>query len=147
MNPRHFVFRRIEAAQRLQSCGRVRCGVLVVDSSRHSSLSVFRDSKLGGATCRSLILIAGFPVALVFSWAFEITPEGIKRESEIPHESVKSVTHHTGRKIVVLTIVLAVVAVGLMALSTFGDPKTSTLSKITGKNVPTENPAAPVLDP
>ena len=30
-----------------------------------------------------LVLIAGFPVALVFSWAFEITPEGIKRESEI----------------------------------------------------------------
>src|SRR4029077_9363780 len=70
-----------------------------------------------------LILIAGFPVALVFSWAFEITPEGIKRESEI--ESDKSVTHHTGRKIVALTIVLAVVAIGLHAYQLWG-PKRST---------------------
>jgi hypothetical protein len=60
-----------------------------------------------------LVLIAGFPVALVFSWAFEITPEGIKRESEI--EGDKSITHHTGRKIVGITVVLAVVAAALLA--------------------------------
>jgi len=29
-------------------------------------------------------IVLGFPVALVLSWAFEITPEGIKRESEVP---------------------------------------------------------------
>jgi len=60
-----------------------------------------------------LLLILGFPVALVLSWAFEITPEGIKRESEVAPD--KSITHHTGRKIVALTIVLAVVAAGLLA--------------------------------
>src|SRR6266567_3040279 len=53
-----------------------------------------------------LILVVGFPIALVFSWAFEITSEGIKLESEI--EADESITHHTGRKIVALTIVLAV---------------------------------------
>jgi len=58
-----------------------------------------------------LVLIVGFPIALVFSWAFEITPEGIKRESEI--EADESITHHTGRKIVALTIVLGVIAAGL----------------------------------
>ena len=47
------------------------------------------------------LLVLGFPVALVFSWAFEITPEGIKRESEVaPNESI---THHTGRKIIALS--------------------------------------------
>ena len=61
-----------------------------------------------------LLLILGFPVALILSWAFEITPEGIKRESEIEHD--KSITHHTGRKIVALTIVLGVAAAGLVAL-------------------------------
>jgi len=86
-----------------------------------------------------LILIAGFPVALVFSWAFEITPEGIKRESEI--ESDKSVTHHTGRKIVALTIGLAVLAAGLMAYQLWG-PKRSTSAQT---NVLTEN-AAPVSE-
>src|SRR5437764_13194179 len=44
------------------------------------------------------VLVLGFPIALIFSWAFEITPEGIKRESEIaPNESI---TRHTGRTIV-----------------------------------------------
>jgi len=59
-----------------------------------------------------LILVVGFPVALVFSWAFEITPEGIVRESEV--QADESITHHTGRKIVAVTIVLAVVATGLL---------------------------------
>src|SRR6516225_3736252 len=59
-----------------------------------------------------LLLILGFPAALIFSWAFEITPEGIKRESEI--EPGKSVTRKTGRKLVGLTVVLAVIAASLL---------------------------------
>src|SRR5947208_2527434 len=58
-----------------------------------------------------IIIIFGFPVALIFSWAFEITPEGIKLESEI--EPDKSIKRRTGRKIVAMTIALAVVAAGL----------------------------------
>lgn len=58
-----------------------------------------------------LIFVVGFPIALAFSWAFEITPEGIVRESEVAAD--ESITHHTGRKIVALTIVLAVIAAGL----------------------------------
>jgi TolB-like protein/Tfp pilus assembly protein PilF len=58
-----------------------------------------------------IVIIFGFPVALIFSWAFEITPEGIKLESEI--EPNKSIKRRTGRKIVAGTIALAVVAAGL----------------------------------
>src|SRR2546430_10135852 len=58
-----------------------------------------------------IVIIFGFPVALIFSWAFEITPEGIKLESEI--EPSKSIKRRTGRKIVAVTIALAVVAAGL----------------------------------
>src|SRR5437764_10229494 len=50
-----------------------------------------------------IVIIFGFPVALVLSWAFEITPEGIKLESEIaPNEAI---TRRTGRKIVGITVV------------------------------------------
>src|ERR1044071_3496012 len=53
-----------------------------------------------------LLLILGFPVALVLSWAFEITPEGIKRaEDVLPNESIR---HKTGRKLVAIIIALAV---------------------------------------
>jgi TolB-like protein len=58
-----------------------------------------------------VVIALGFPAALMFSWAFEITPEGIKLESEI--EPNKSIARRTGRKIVALTIALAVVAAGL----------------------------------
>src|SRR5689334_2559889 len=59
-----------------------------------------------------LLLILGFPAALIFSWAFEITPEGIKRESEI--DPNKSIARNTGRKLVAVTAVLAVIAAGLL---------------------------------
>src|SRR5205809_51360 len=58
-----------------------------------------------------VVIIFGFPVAVIFSWAFEITPEAIKLESEI--EPSKSLKRRTGRKIVAVTIALAVVAAGL----------------------------------
>src|SRR5262249_57493486 len=61
------------------------------------------------------VIVLGFPIALVFSWAFEITPEGIKREEEVPPND--SITHHTGRKIVGITIVVAVIAAGLFIFS------------------------------
>src|SRR5438105_10900142 len=57
------------------------------------------------------LIALGFPAAVILSWAFEITPEGIKLESEI--EPNKSITRRTGRKIVAVTIALAVVAAGL----------------------------------
>ena len=58
-----------------------------------------------------IILVLGFPAALVFSWAFEVTPEGIVRESEV--EAAESVTRHTGRKIVAITVALGVIASAL----------------------------------
>src|ERR1700692_3134238 len=60
-----------------------------------------------------LLLILGFPVALILSWAFEITPEGIKRESELAPS--QSIARQTGRKIVGLTIAVAIIAAGLLA--------------------------------
>jgi TolB-like protein/Flp pilus assembly protein TadD len=65
-----------------------------------------------------IVIIFGFPVALILSWAFEITPEGIKLESEI--EQSKSITRRTGRKIVAVTIALAVVAAGLFVYQMVG---------------------------
>ena len=60
-----------------------------------------------------LVLILGFPVALILSWAFEITPEGIKREKDV--DPGQSITPQTGRKLIGITVVLAVIAAGLFA--------------------------------
>ena len=58
-------------------------------------------------------LAIGFPIAVVLAWAFEITPEGIVRAEEVVRN--ESITAHTGRKLVVLTTALAMIAAGLMA--------------------------------
>lgn len=70
------------------------------------------------------VIVLGFPIALVFSWAFEITPEGLKRESEI--ETGKSITHHTGRRIVGITVVVAVIAAALFIFQLLRPRLTST---------------------
>ncbi|MDQ2867116.1 MAG: tetratricopeptide repeat protein [Verrucomicrobiota bacterium] len=56
-----------------------------------------------------LVLALGFPIALVLSWAFEITPEGIKREADVS----ESTTPRRGRKLVGSTIALAVIAASM----------------------------------
>jgi len=76
-----------------------------------------------------LLLVLGFPVALILSWAFEITPEGLRRESEI--EGIKSIGHHTGRRIVGITIVLAVIAAGLLTFQLLR-PKSTARSDVIG---------------
>jgi len=59
-----------------------------------------------------LLLIIGFPIVLVCSWAFELTPEGIKREEEV--DRGKPGTRKMGRKITVLIVALTTVAAGMM---------------------------------
>jgi TolB-like protein/Tfp pilus assembly protein PilF len=59
-----------------------------------------------------LLLILGFPVALVLAWAFEITPEGIKREQDV--ERGPAVTRKAGRKLTALIVTVGAVAVGMM---------------------------------
>lgn len=55
------------------------------------------------------ILLICLPLVLVFSWVFEITPQGIKREQEV--EAPASIVAHTGRKISRATAVLLILAV------------------------------------
>ena len=63
-----------------------------------------------------ILLAVGFLPALIFSWVFELTPEGIKRESEI--ESHESITPQTGRR-----MDRAIIAVLAVALLYFGFDK------------------------
>jgi hypothetical protein len=55
------------------------------------------------------LLLLGFPLALIFAWVFEMTPEGLKRERDIDRSA--SVVAHTGRKMNTVIVVLLVVAI------------------------------------
>ncbi|MBW2579181.1 MAG: adenylyl cyclase, partial [Deltaproteobacteria bacterium] len=54
------------------------------------------------------LVILGFPLALIVAWAFELTPEGIKRETDV--DPAESVRHSTGRKLDFAIIGLLAVA-------------------------------------
>lgn len=54
-----------------------------------------------------LLASIGFPFALFFAWALEITPDGVKLESTIPAQA--SITQKTGRKLNVIIIALLVI--------------------------------------
>ena len=53
-------------------------------------------------------LVIGFPLALFFAWAFELTPEGVKREAEVDRS--QSITSQTGQKMNGMIIGILVVA-------------------------------------
>jgi TolB-like protein len=61
--------------------------------------------------------VIGFPFVIMFSWIYELTPEGLKRESEVDRSA--SITHITGRRIDYIIIGLLVVAIGLFAFAQF----------------------------
>src|SRR6478736_3648125 len=64
-----------------------------------------------------MLLAIAFVPTMVFAWVYEITPEGIKRESEIePHESI---TSHTGRRIDRAILTLLAFAVVMFAVDRF----------------------------
>ena len=54
-----------------------------------------------------------FPFVVMFAWIYELTPEGLKRESEVDPSA--SVTHHTARRLDYAIIALLILAIGLFA--------------------------------
>ena len=64
-----------------------------------------------------LLLAIGFPIALIFAWAFELTPEGVKKEKDIGR--AVSITQHTSRKLDFIIIGVFTVAVAIFVLDKF----------------------------
>jgi adenylate cyclase len=64
-----------------------------------------------GARMVVIIVLLGFPVALVLAWAYELTPEGLQRTDEVQPQG--SITRRTGRKLdfVIIGVLLTVIAV------------------------------------
>ena len=72
-----------------------------------------------------LVLAIGFPVALIFAWAYEITPAGLKKSLDV--DQTQSIVFKTGQKLNAAVLVLAVLGVlalvGEQLMPTFEFPK------------------------
>jgi len=60
-----------------------------------------------------ILFALGFVPALIFSWAYELTPEGLKREKDVVRD--ESITHLTAKRLDGITIGLIVVALLFVA--------------------------------
>lgn len=65
----------------------------------------------------AVAVIIGMPVALFFAWAFEMTPEGIKREHEV--DRTQSITSQTGRKLDFTIIGILALVIVLMGVERY----------------------------
>lgn len=63
------------------------------------------------------LLAIGFPFVLVFAWAFELTPDGVKKEKDV--DRARSISGHTGRKLDLLIIGVLTIALSMFALDKF----------------------------
>lgn len=78
-----------------------------------------------------VILAIGFFPAVIFAWAFELTPDGLKREKEVDRSD--SITNVTGRKLNRMIISVLAVAVVLLLVDRFtGEPDTTAEITTTG---------------
>jgi TolB-like protein len=64
------------------------------------------------------LLIVGLPIALIFAWAFELTPDGVVRTEDVPEG--QSVTVETGRKLD-YAIIAGIVILGIVIVMTKSD--------------------------
>lgn len=64
-----------------------------------------------------LLLALGLPAVLFFAWAFELTPEGIKKEKDV--DRTQSITQKTGRKLNAVIMIVLVMAVGVLLFDKF----------------------------
>jgi TolB-like protein/Tfp pilus assembly protein PilF len=57
------------------------------------------------------VLGLGFIIAIIISWAYELTPEGLKKDADVSPD--ESIANHTGKKLDYITITAALIVLGL----------------------------------
>ena len=80
-----------------------------------------------------LVLVLGLAPVVFFSWAYEVTPEGVKRESEVDRS--QSITHRTGQKLNRTITVVLFAAVAFLLVDKFLLQGDSPQNMVTDKSV------------
>jgi TolB-like protein/tetratricopeptide (TPR) repeat protein len=66
-----------------------------------------------------VFVLLGFPIVLLFAWAFEMTPEGLKLEKNVDRS--QSIAPQTGKKLNNTILVLMALAIGYLLFDKFSD--------------------------
>jgi TolB-like protein/Tfp pilus assembly protein PilF len=82
-----------------------------------------------------VIIALGFVFAVIISWAFEMTPEGMKRTADVSADEVRSFPYWSRRKFAAFIISVAMIAAGLFAYQFFRTPKSTIAVKSDNKSI------------
>jgi len=88
-------------------------------------------------------LMIGFPIAVFFAWAFELTPDGVKRESEVDRS--QSIRQETGQKLNRGIIIILILALAYFVWESRFAKDVVTADAQTQKPVSVENRSVAVL--
>jgi TolB-like protein/Tfp pilus assembly protein PilF len=80
-----------------------------------------------------MLLALGFPVALVLAWAFELTPEGIKRTEDV--DLSKPVARKSGRKLDFLIIAVLLLVIAILVFQRLHPNPATGVSAIPAKSI------------
>src|SRR5215472_4254714 len=72
-----------------------------------------------------VLLALGFFLAVFISWAFEMTPEGMKRTADVSSEEVRSLPYWSKKKFVAFISAVAVIAAALFVFQLLRTPTSS----------------------
>jgi TolB-like protein/Flp pilus assembly protein TadD len=73
------------------------------------------------------VLAIGLPFALVLAWVYEITPEGVRKTSEV--DESESLSHSTGRRMDYMIVLLLIVGISIVAFDRFRPSEPATRSQ------------------
>src|SRR5438874_12112975 len=71
----------------------------------------------------TVFLTLGFIFAVAISWAFEMTPEGMKRTGDVSVDEVRSMPYWSKKKFAAFIVGVAIIAAGLFAYQFSRAPK------------------------
>ena len=80
-----------------------------------------------------IVLLAGLPVALILSWAFELTPEGVVKTADVPES--QSITPRTGRTLNRITTVALILVLAFVAWDKLWPDAEQTQTAVTERSV------------
>ena len=115
MNPRN-LFTELKRRNVLRMAGLYLVGAWLVVQVAGTVLPMFGAPEWLPRTVVVLLAIAFVP-AVIFSWVFELTPQGLKRDEDVAPE--QSITPQTGRRMDRMIIVVLVLALGYFAFDKF----------------------------
>ena len=115
MNPRT-LFAELKRRNVIRMAGLYLIGAWLLTQVASTLLPAF-DAPSWALRGLIITLALGFIPAVIFSWVFELTPEGLKRDEDVAPE--RSITPRTGRRMDRMIIVVLVLALGYFAFDKF----------------------------